>query len=74
MQKVIKKIKENALIIIIIIGGIIDATTDLLVQLLQDIEAPLWTGTMLRIIIISIGVIKANLDVNKRKRNRIKNE
>jgi hypothetical protein len=51
-------IKENILPIVLIIGGIIDQTTDLLVQLLSEVNAPAWVGTLLRIIIISIGSFK----------------
>jgi hypothetical protein len=51
-------IKENILPVVLIIGGIIDQTTDLLVQLLLEVNAPAWVGTLLRIIIISIGAFK----------------
>lgn len=51
-------IKDHILPIVLIIGGIIDQTTDLLVQLLSEVNAPAWVGTLLRIIIISIGAFK----------------
>lgn len=51
-------IKNNILPIVLVIGGIIDQTTDLLVQLLSEVNAPAWVGTLLRIIIISIGAFK----------------
>lgn len=51
-------IKDHILPIVLVIGSIIDQTTDLLVQLLADIEAPAWAGTLLRIIIISIAAFK----------------
>ena len=50
--------KDHILPIVFIIGGIIDETTDLLVQLLSEVNAPAWIGTLLRIIIISIGAFK----------------
>lgn len=52
--------------ILYIIGGIIDLTTDLLVQLLNELHAPSWTSTVLRIIIISFGVIKTSTKLNAR--------
>lgn len=51
-------IKDNILPIVLVIGSIIDQTTDLLVQLLSDINAPAWAGTLLRIIIISFAAFK----------------
>lgn len=65
-------IKNNILPIVLVIGGIIDQTTDLLVQLLSEVNAPAWVGTLLRIIIISIGAFKlyyteSNNDIKKQK-------
>lgn len=51
-------VKDNILPILLVIGGIIDQTTDLLVQLLLELDAPAWTGTLLRIIIISFAAFK----------------
>lgn len=51
-------IKDNILPIVLVIGGIIDQTTDLLVQLLSEVNAPIWAGTILRIIIISFAAFK----------------
>lgn len=51
-------IKDHILPIVLVIGSIVDQTTDLLVQLLSDIDAPAWAGTLLRIIIISIAAFK----------------
>lgn len=51
-------VKDHILPLVLIIGGIIDQTTDLLVQFLAEISAPAWAGTLLRIIIISIGAFK----------------
>jgi hypothetical protein len=57
-NKIYSWVKENILPIVLVIGGIIDQTTDLLVQLLSEINAPVWIGTLLRIIIIFIGAFK----------------
>lgn len=51
-------VKDNILPILLVIGTIIDQTTDLLVQLLLELDAPAWTGTLLRIIIISFAAFK----------------
>jgi hypothetical protein len=63
-------IKDNILPIVLVVGGIIDQTTDLLVQLLSEINAPAWAGTLLRIIIISIAAFKLYYtDGNKKRTN-----
>lgn len=64
MIKIKSFIKQNILPILYVIGGIIDLTTDLLVQLLNDLNAPSWSSTVLRIIIISFGVIKTSTKLN----------
>lgn len=64
MIKIKNFIKQNILPILYIIGGIIDLTTDLLVQLLSELHAPAWYSTILRIIIISFGVIKTSIKLN----------
>lgn len=46
--------------IIYVIGGILDATTDLFTQLLDDLGVQSWVKTLFRIIMISIGVIKTS--------------
>lgn len=63
-------IKDHILPIVLVVGGIIDQTTDLLVQLLSEINAPAWAGTLLRIIIISIAAFKLYYtDGNKKRTN-----
>lgn len=57
-------IKKNILPILYVIGGIVDLTTDLLVQLLNELGAPVWSSTMLRIFIISVGVIKTSTKIS----------
>ena len=64
MIKIKNFIKQNILPILYVIGGIIDLTTDLLVQLLSELHAPAWSSTILRIIIISFGVIKTSIKLN----------
>lgn len=48
-------IKENILPILLVLGGIIDQSTDLFVQLLADLGAPNWAMTLLRIIVVGFG-------------------
>lgn len=63
-------IKDHILPIVLVVGGIIDQTTDLLVQLLSEINAPAWAGTLLRIIIISIAAFKLYYtDASKKRTN-----
>ena len=46
--------------IIYLIGGILDATTDLISQLFEDLGVQPWIKTLFRIIMISIGIIKTS--------------
>jgi len=55
---IIKYIKDNILPILFVVGGIIDQSTDLLAQLLMDLNTPSWCPTSLRIVIISFGAFK----------------
>ena len=55
---IIKYIKDNILPILFVIGGIIDQSTDLLAQLLTDLNAPSWCPIILRVVIISFGAFK----------------
>ena len=61
-------VKDHILPIVLVVGGIIDQTTDLLVQLLSEINAPAWAGTLLRIIIISIAAFKLYYTAGNKKR------
>jgi hypothetical protein len=56
-----KHIKEHLLPIIIILAGILDSSTDLLITLLDQINAPEYAPTLVRILVISIGAIKLYL-------------
>jgi len=56
-----KQIKEHLLPIIIILAGILDSSTDLLMTLLNQINAPEYAATLVRILVISIGAIKLYL-------------
>ena len=58
LPNVINYVKSHILPIILVIGGIIDQTTDLLAQFLVDVNAPAWTPTLLRIVIITFGAVK----------------
>jgi hypothetical protein len=65
-----KHIKEHLLPIIIILAGILDSSTDLLITLLNQINAPEYAATLVRIVVISIGAIKLYLS----KPNKLNDE
>jgi len=54
----IEFLKKHALPILLVIGGIIDQTTDLLVGILEDLNAPDWSAKLLRVTIIAFGAIR----------------
>ena len=56
-----KQIKEHLLPIILIVLGILDQTTDLLVELIEQVGLPAYCGTILKIIVITLGGIKLYL-------------
>jgi hypothetical protein len=56
-----KQIKEHLLPIILIVLGILDQTTDLLVDLISQLGLPVYCGTILKIIVITLGGIKLYL-------------
>jgi hypothetical protein len=56
-----KQIKEHILPIILIILGILDQTTDLLVELIEQVGLPLYFGTILKILVITLGAIRLYL-------------
>jgi hypothetical protein len=58
MEKLIAFIKKHFLPIILILGGIIDQSTDLFVQLLTEINAPAWVATLFRISVVIVGALK----------------
>lgn len=51
-------LKRNLFPILIVIGGIIDQTTDLLVQLITELNAPSWVATLFRVVVISFGAFR----------------
>jgi len=56
-----KQIKEHILPIILIVLGILDQTTDLLVDLISQVGLPDYFGTILKILVIVLGGIKLYL-------------
>ena len=56
-----KQIKEHLLPIILIVLGILDQTTHLLVDLISQLGLPEYVGTILKILIITLGGIKLYL-------------
>jgi hypothetical protein len=56
-----KQIKEHILPIILIVLGILDQTTDLLVELIEQVGFPLYFGTILKILVITLGAIRLYL-------------
>jgi len=65
-KKIIDYLIKHYLPILLVIGGIIDQTTDYLVLLLEQVNAPIWAGTVLRIVVISVGAIKLYLSTPKK--------
>lgn len=53
-------------------GLILDATTDLMVELLTVLNSPEWVGIVFRMIMVSIGVIKVTPEIQKWKTNLLK--
>ena len=58
LKKLIDYIRIHWFPILFVLGGIIDQNTDLMVQFLQEINFPAWCGTLLRIIVITMGSFK----------------
>ncbi len=58
IKNIIDYFRFHWLPILFIIGFVLDQTTNLLVQFLTEINAPIWSGTLLRIVVISLGSIK----------------
>jgi hypothetical protein len=56
-----KQIKEHLLPIILILLGILDQTTHLLVDLISQLGLPDYFGTILKILVITLGGIKLYL-------------
>jgi len=56
-----KQIKEHLLPIILIVLGILDQTTDLLVELISQLGLPEYVGTIFKILVITLGVVKLYL-------------
>ena len=54
-------LKQHLLPIILIILGIIDQSTDLLMQLMNEVNAPAYAPTVFRIVVITLGTIKLYL-------------
>ena len=54
-------LKQHLLPIILIILGILDQSTDLLMQLMKEVNAPDYAPTVFRIIIIILGATKLYL-------------
>jgi hypothetical protein len=54
-------IKEHILPIVLIVLGILDQTTHLLVELISQLGLPLYCGTILKILVITLGAIRLYL-------------
>jgi hypothetical protein len=63
-------IKEHILPIILIVLGILDQTTDLLVDLINQLGLPEYVGTIFKILVITLGAVKLYLS----QPNKFKNE
>jgi len=56
-----QQIKEHILPIVLIVLGILDQTTHLLVELISQLGLPLYCGTILKILVITLGAIRLYL-------------
>jgi len=62
-------IKEHILPIILIILGILDQTTHLLVELISQLGLPEYVGTIFKILVITLGAVKLYLSQPNKLRN-----
>lgn len=62
-------IKEHILPIILIVLGILDQTTDLLVELISQLGLPEYVGTIFKILVITLGAVKLYLAQPNKLRN-----
>ena len=65
-----KQIKEHLLPIVLIVLGILDQTTHLLVDLIEQMGLPVYFGTILKILVITLGAVKLYLS----QPNKFKND
>jgi len=61
-----KSLKKYLLPTILILLGILDQSTDLLMQLMTEMNAPAYAPTVFRIIVITLGAIKLYLYNSKK--------
>ena len=64
-----QQIKEHILPIVLIVLGILDQTTDLLVELINQLVLPEYVGTILKILVITLGAVKLYLSQPNKLRN-----
>jgi len=64
-----KQIKEHLLPIILIVLGILDQTTHLLVDLISQLGLPEYVGTIFKILVIVLGAFKLYLAQPNKLRN-----
>jgi len=64
-----KQIKEHLLPIILIVLGILDQTTDLLMELISQLGLPVYVGTIFKILVIVLGAFKLYLAQPNKLRN-----
>jgi hypothetical protein len=62
-------IKEHILPIVLIVLGILDQTTHLLVELISQLGLPEYVGTILKILVITLGAVKLYLSQPNKSRN-----
>lgn len=56
-----KNLKNLILVGVLLIAGVIDMSTNLLPLLLEQLSAPEWVGTVIRIVAVICTVVKALL-------------
>ncbi len=65
-----QQIKEHILPIVLIVLGILDQTTHLLVDLISQLGLPVYVGTIFKILVITLGAVKLYLS----QPNKFKND
>ena len=64
-----KHLKEHILPIVLIVLGVLDQTTDLLVELINQLGLPVYFGTIFKILVITLGAVKLYLSQPNKLRN-----
>lgn len=64
--------KKHYLPILFVLGGVLDVSTDLFVQLFQDLGAPNWVLSLFRVFIAVFGAFKLYYSTSPKDKNTSK--